>query len=95
MKSLKQVILQCPQTGKTFEKNVPVWWDVGGNTFCPCCNQWIYCPIVEGETMTEEDGVIFLDYSCPKCHGNVGHLPNCPDGAVRRKPCIQRSLRSQ
>ena len=24
---------------------------------------------------------IFLDYPCPKCGGEVGHLINCPDGS--------------
>ena len=34
--------------------------------------------------MTEDR--IFLDYSCPKCHGQVGHLVNCPDGVAFTKP---------
>ncbi len=28
---------------------------------------------------------MFLDYPCPKCGGNVGHLINCPDGSCFSK----------
>ena len=25
---------------------------------------------------------MFIDYPCPKCGGDVGHLINCPDGSA-------------
>ena len=31
------------------------------------------------------DERMFLDYPCPKCGGNVGHLINCPDGSCFSK----------
>lgn len=31
------------------------------------------------------DDRIFLDYPCPKCGGDVGHLINCPDGSCFSK----------
>jgi len=36
----------------------------------------------EIDKIDQSKGEIFLDFPCPKCGGEVGHIINCPDGAA-------------
>jgi hypothetical protein len=50
-----------------------------GRTFCGCKKEKFtnreWCPREKFE----------LDELCPKCHGEVGHRINCPDGIASSK----------
>jgi hypothetical protein len=43
----------------------------------------------------KDDDRMFLDYPCPKCGGDVGHLINCPDGSAFTQEHLDKVKREE
>ena len=53
----------------------PEQFDTEEDEACSC-----YCHALQEWEEDENEKGLFLDYSCPKCGGEIGHKINCPDG---------------